>query len=191
MNPKIRLLALIAALGVAACDSSSTTPSAVVSTAELPADDVIYGVSHVMTRSGIRSAVLDGDTAYLHENGQRLDLKGVKLKFFAENGRETGTLTSKTGEYNVRDGVFVARGNVVLDTQGPEGTRHLETEELHYTVNSDQLWSDVPFVLQENGRTTRGSSFRSDAKFQKWSVEGASTSGGLPQAGGDGAGISF
>jgi LPS export ABC transporter protein LptC len=164
---------------LAGCQKEATTPSATADAAQLPADQVIYGLQHVMTDAGVRTAVLNSDTAYLQEEGERFDLVGVRLRFYDENGRESGHLTSKTGEYNVRGGAFVARGNAVLITQGENGPRELETEELHYDVESGELWSDVPFVLRESGRTTRGSSFRSDARFRTWTVSGATTEGGL------------
>jgi LPS export ABC transporter protein LptC len=173
---------MLAAL-LAACGNESTTPAPVTDASELPADNIIQGLRHVMTKDGVRTGVLNSDTAYLYETGRRLDLRDVRLEFFNEVGAQTGTLTSETGEYDVGTGSFVARGNVVLITQGQDGERRLETEELHYDVPGDRLWSDQPFVLNQNGRVTRGTSFRSDARFQSWSVTEARTEGGLPNAG--------
>lgn len=172
---------LLLAVLLAACKSESVTPSAVAG-AQLPSDDVIYGLHHVMTKAGVQTGVLDGDTAYLRESGQKFDLRGVRLRFFNASGAESGTLTAKTGEYSTGTGSFVARGNAVLVTQGPNGTRRVVTDELHYDTKTDQLWSDKPFVMTEGGRETRGRNFRSDSKFQTFSVSGARTSGGLPQA---------
>lgn len=187
-SPFTLLLLLAAAL--AGCGDEATTPQAVADAAELPADQVIYQTRHVMTKDGVRAAVLEGDTAYLREADGWLDLVGVRLQFFGENGAESGLLTSDTGEYNLREGSFVARGNAVLVTYGQNGQqRVLQTEELHYDVPGDQLWSEVPFVLEEGGRTTRGTKFRSDSQFQTWSVSGATTEGGAAQP--DGGGISF
>ena len=177
---------VLAALALAACERESTTPAAVADAAQLPADQVIYGLKHNMTRDGLRTGALRSDSAYMFETGRKLDLKGVELHFYGENGQETGVLTSTSGEYDTQSGSFVARGEVLLITHGP--SRRLETEELHYDVPGDQLWSDVPFVLREGERVTRGTRFRSDSKFQTWSVSNAETSGGLPQSGG---GVSF
>lgn len=181
-------LLLVAALAVGGCGSESTTPSAVTDASDLPADQIVYALRHNMTKDGIRTGVLTSDTAYMYETGQNLDLRGVSLEFYGDTGAPTGTLTSRTGEYELRTGSFVARGEVVLVTQGPNGSRRLETEELHYDVRGDRLWSDQPFVLVEGGRTTRGNSFRSDASFRNWEVAGARTEGGLPSGG---SGISF
>lgn len=178
----------IAVAAAAGCEQRSTTPPATADVTRLPADQVIYGTEHVMTRNGVRTALLEGDSAYLQDNNNRFEIHGVHLKFFAENGRETGDLTSHEGEYEVGEGLFVAKGDVVLVTQGPSGPRRLETEELHYRVQGDELWSDEPFVMHEGGRTTRGTSFRSDAKFQSFSITEAKTEGGLPEPEG---GVSF
>jgi len=186
----LRQLAMLLATAVvlAGCGSESTTPGVAANVADLPADNVIHGLIHRMTKDGIRTGELRGDTAYLFETDRRLDLQGVNLTFYGENGQQTGTLTSTTGEYRMGTGSFVARGNVVLITQSPTGNRRVETEELHYDVPGDELWSDVAFVMTEGARVTRGSSFRSDASFERWSVTDARTSGGAPQTGG---GITF
>lgn len=188
MRTLLSFVALGLAVSLAGCGTQATTPSQVTDASGLPADNVIFGVEHNMTREGVRTGVLQSDSAYLYEANRRMDLRGVELRFYGDNGVESGTLTSQTGEYDMGTGSFVARGDVVLITSGPEGQRRLETQELHFDVERDRLWSDVPFVMREGSRTTRGNSFRSDSKFRNWSVTGAETSGGLPQSGG---GISF
>ncbi|HET8654990.1 MAG TPA: LPS export ABC transporter periplasmic protein LptC [Longimicrobiaceae bacterium] len=175
------LLVLAVCLALGGCAQDAATPSAVTDVSKLPADDIMFGLHHVMTTNGVRTAVLDADTAYLRESGQVFDLVGVHLQFYNDSGRQTGTLTSRTGNYDVRQGNFTAIGNVVLDTENENGPLHLETEKLTYAQSQDQLWSDVPFVMTQNGQTTRGQSFRSDTKFENWTVKGATTTGGLPE----------
>jgi hypothetical protein len=46
----------------------------------------------------------------------------------------------------------------------------------------------VDFVMTRGAQITRGSSFRSDARFETWSVTNARTEGGVPQGSG---GVSF
>jgi LPS export ABC transporter protein LptC len=175
-----RILATVALLAVlAGCGRESTTPGAIADAADLPADNVIHGLTHRVTRDGVRTALLQGDTAYLYESDRRFDIEGVNLTFFHESGQESGTLTSSTGEYRMGTGAFIARGNVVLITRGEQGTRRVETEELHYDVQGDQIWSDVDFVMREGGRTTRGTSFRSDTRFESWTIDEARTEGGV------------
>lgn len=171
---KTRLSALLATLvlATAACQQKSTTPTATSSVEDMRADQIIYGLKHTMTSNGVRSAVLHGDTAYVQQDGRRFDLTGVQLEFFDSLGHASGNLTSKSGEYRVDTGDFTARGTVVLVIKDANGQRRLTTEELHFEPNSDQVWSPVPFVLVENGQTSRGKSFRSDSRFRNLSAQG-------------------
>lgn len=167
------LSVLLMVLWVAACKDETTAPGTLVDDADLPADQIMYQLRHVMTNNGVRTALLVSDSAYVRDADRRLDLLGVDLDFFDSNGRSSGKLTSETGEYDIRSGSFVARGGVVLITTGARGQRRLETEELHYDRDADQLWSDVPFTMTENGATTRGTSFRSDSQFRNFTIQGA------------------
>lgn len=180
--------ALSFALALAACQGEATAPARVGDAPVLPEDNVLYGVHHVMTKNGVRSSVLDADSAYAREESNSLDLMGVRLSFYTETGVESGTLTSKTGTYNMGVGEFNARDSVVLVTRTPNGTRRIATEALNYNLKTDMLSSDLPFVMTEGGRTTRGSRFRSEGRGGSVSVSDAETSGGLPQGEG---GLSF
>jgi LPS export ABC transporter protein LptC len=172
MTIRIATLALLALTGtLAACQPEATLPAQ--STGDLPADQIVYGLRHAMTQEGIRKAVLQSDSAYVVDDGRRFDLHSVNLEFFDETGRRAGELTSIEGEYATATGLFVARGTVVLVTTGPQGNRRLETEELHYDPNADQIWSPVPFVMREGGQTSRGQSFRSDTQFRNFTIQGA------------------
>jgi LPS export ABC transporter protein LptC len=173
---------------LAGCQESSTTPSAVTNTASLPADQVLYGLHHVMTKDGVRSSVLDGDTALLLEDSQALNIVGVHLTFYDLNGAESGKLTAKRGTYDVTGGLFVARDDVVLITRGANGPRRIETSELNYQIKTDQLWTEKAFTMTENGRTTKGSSFHTDGHGTNATAKDVKTTGGLPS---DAGGVSF
>ena len=70
---------------------------------------------------------------------------------------------------------LTARGEVVLVV--PFQERRLETEELHYDPELNQLWSDSAFVMNEEGRERAGSSFRSDLEFRDFVVQGSGGTG--------------
>lgn len=160
---------------VAACGDDQANSAELLSPDELPPGDITFGVTHVMTKNGVRSAILEADTAVQQESGRKWDLRGVEIQFFTETGAESGTLTSRKGEYTPGDGSFIARDSVVLITVGPSGRRQLETEELFYDVQSEQIWSDSSFVLNDASGTSRGSSFRSDVNGEKWTAVGLET----------------
>lgn len=167
------IVLLLAIIALSACGGETTSPAGTLDENELPADQIVYGLRHVMTTEGVRKAVLLSDTAYLREDGRRFDLQGVDLDFYDESGVPAGELTSETGEYQMTTGEFTARGNVVLITEGANGVRRLETEELHYSPDADQIWSDEPFVLREGGEVSRGLSFQSDTQFENFTIQGA------------------
>jgi LPS export ABC transporter protein LptC len=170
---------LIFTMMLVACQQISTTPSEITN-ADMQADAVAYGVKHVMTRNGVRVSELRADTAFQASTGHSMNLQGVRLTFFTENGIEGGNLTSRAGEYNLETGQFTALGDVVLVTTGPTGTRRLQSELLNYDLKTDEIWTDSRFTLTEGSRVTRGTSFRSDGKFENWTVRNAETEGGLP-----------
>lgn len=172
-----------ALLPLAACGEDSTTPAAGVETFDLPADQIGYHVDMRLTNRGVLGAVLNSDTVFSFSHSRRHDLRGVSVIFFDENGGEAGRLTSRTGDYDTASGIFIARSDVVLISSGPEGERRLETEELHYHIRDDRLWTEEPFVLYEGDRTTRGTRFSTDAKFTAWEVTGIETQGNLGEEG--------
>jgi LPS export ABC transporter protein LptC len=174
------ILMFLAAGSMAGCAGETTTPSAPPDAFELPADQVASRIQLRMTNQGVVTAVLSADTAFTHENSRKLDMLGVQVDFKTETGSDAGTLTSRTADYDTSRKMFVARGTVVLVTRGPEGDRRLETEELNYDLNGDQIWTNQPFSLLEAGRTSRGSSFRTDSKFQVWETTGLQTHGTVP-----------
>jgi LPS export ABC transporter protein LptC len=172
------LLPLAAAAALAACRGETTPPAAqTAAQIEASADQIIYGMRHKVTTEGVRKADLRSDTAYTRPGDPIVRLKGVRLTFFDENGRQTGELTSKTGEYNLGAGMMIARGNAVLALSGPKGPRVIETEELHYEQRADRVWSEKATTMKEAGQTYRGNSFTSDTKFENVTVQQLTTTG--------------
>lgn len=171
------LLLVVAMFALAACGQQSTTPTISDEAFDLGADQVGFFVTMQITEKGIRTAELTADTVYTFEETQRMDMRGVKVVFFREDGSEGGTLTSHTADYGANDNSFIARENVVLITPTPNGERRLETEELNFDLAGDRLWTDSPFVVHEDGRVTRGTRFTTDSKFRTWDVSGLQTEG--------------
>ena len=174
-NPTGLTVMLTLAL-LAGCDDSERS-SEVLSPDDLPPGDITFGLTHTMTREGVRSAVVEADTAVQQRDGRRWDLRGVEIQFFTDTGAESGTLTSRSGEYQPDDGSFIARQDVVLITESNGTSRRLETEELHYDVKTEQIWSDSAWVLDEGGQISRGTSFRSDVHGEQWTAIGLETEG--------------
>jgi LPS export ABC transporter protein LptC len=158
--------ALTAALALTAC-TGVQGPSAEGYVA-LPADQVTIGLVQVIETNGVRSAVLRADTAYMFNDSAKAHLRGVYLVLYDEEGTESTTLRSLTGELDTNTEAMVARGSVVLIAEA--GARRIETEEFHFDPARDRIWSPVSFVMNRNGSITRGRSFESDAKFVNFRV---------------------
>ncbi len=184
----LRFLLVPGLVLLAACGKEAAVPTQQDRLAKLNVDQVIYGLEHVMTTGGVRKANLHGDTAYFKDADSRVDLKGVRLDFFNETtGAGSGSLTSRTGKYDMRTGAMTANGNAVLTIQGEKGPRVITSEELNYDVAGNRIWSSKPTVMKENGKEVgRGTSFESDAKFQNLTVRNAQGSGPAPTGSGGG-----
>lgn len=170
------LVVLLAGLTAFGCDDTGETPVVADEAQEIEADNVVYGMSQVLTEEGVREARVRADTAYFFEDSSAVHLIGVDLTVFSEEtGDERAAVTSERGRLDTRSRGMVGRGDVVL--QIFEGNRTIRTEVLHYEPRTDRIWSDTFTVMEEAGRVTCGVSFRSDLEFRSVTIENARTTG--------------
>lgn len=160
-------------LGIGACSEEGDTPMVAEDLVEIEADNVVYGMTQVLTREGVREAVLEADTAYFYQDSSAVHLRGVEMTLFQEDGRERAQVIADRGRLDSGSQGMVGRGNVVLTITGEE--RRIETDELHYSSAGDRIWSDTYTIMEEDGEVTCGSSFRSDLEFQNVYIENART----------------
>jgi LPS export ABC transporter protein LptC len=149
-------LAALAWLG-AAC-SGSDQPPTTVAVAD-SADQIGYGVTHYLTMDGVRRMRLEADSAYAYFNAQRYRLFGLRVTFYAPDGRETSTLTALGGTYDWQTGDMEARGDVVAVSPDE---RRLTTSVLHYDRRADQISGPEPFVWTTPQQRVEGEAFTSD-----------------------------
>lgn len=160
-------------LGIGACSEDGDTPVVAEDLVEIEADNVVYGMTQVLTREGVREAVLEADTAYFYQDSSAVHLRGVEMTLFQEDGQERARVIADRGRLDSGSQGMVGRGNVVLTITGEE--RRIETDELHYSSAGDRIWSDTYTIMEEDGEVTCGSSFRSDLEFQNVYIENART----------------
>ncbi len=164
------------ALGAAACQNQAPVESLAEAERFLGADMVTTGGLHTITNAeGIRSAYLQFDTMFQWNDSTRQALRGVDLTVYNPDGSERGRVTALRGTFDPRGESLTAQGGVVLVV--PLDGRRLETEELHYDPELQQLWSDSAFVMYEGTQTREGCSFRTDLSFQTFSVAGMAGGG--------------
>ncbi|MBI4519379.1 MAG: LPS export ABC transporter periplasmic protein LptC [Gemmatimonadetes bacterium] len=161
----------------AACGDERNSPVASAELVSLPADQVVYGLSHYMTTQGVRQAHVRADTAYFYEDSATVQMRGVTMTVYGELGQDRAVVTSAEGWLDSRTELMRARGRVVVVSQDQD--KRIETEELFYDPRGDRIWSTVATLLREGGRTLRGSGFESDGQLQNIRVTDARSEGVL------------
>src|SRR5262245_66494283 len=78
-------VALCAGFAILACQEEVVRPSVTLDAADT-ADQVLYGMQHYVTDQGIRRSLVEADTAYVYQNTQMVEMRGVKLTFYNLNG---------------------------------------------------------------------------------------------------------
>jgi LPS export ABC transporter protein LptC len=156
-------LALACVLGGALPACSSLDQPPVTATAADSADQIGYGVFHYMTSDGVRRLKLEADSAYMYERTQRHRLFGIRVTFYAPDGRETSTLTAIAGHYDWRTGNMEAQGDVVVVS--PD-SRRLETTLLQYERSADRIVGPQPFVWITPEQRVEGDAFTSDPELR-------------------------
>lgn len=127
------------------------------------ADQVVYGLNHLLTVEGVLRTRLQAATARFYQATQSADLDSVKVTFYSPEGRETSTLTARGGKYDWRSGNMEARGNVVAVT--PDG-RRLRTSVLLYRRHDQAIEGPNDFVFDAPGQHLEGEGFTSDPDFR-------------------------
>jgi LPS export ABC transporter protein LptC len=162
-------LLLLGMLGAKCPRKPDAAVPARAATAVLPdsAENVIHGGRVVLTDRGVSSGELLADTVYVYEGGMRLELRQVHVTFFTTQGKKDGVLTSRQGTFNQRLSRLEARGNVIVLA---EDGRRLDTEQLVYDQQRNQIFSDSAFVLNQPPRQISGIGFESDPKLSTFKV---------------------
>ena len=152
-----------------ACREEPATLVAGENVQRLDADYVVYGSESVLTVDGVRSGTVLADSAYVYEGQAENHLFGVFMTLFDELGAVRARLTSNTGVLHQRTDRMVARGNVILIVEAQN--LRIESPELHYDPTGERIRSDSATTVVQDGRTTRGTAFRSDLELRNWSLE--------------------
>jgi LPS export ABC transporter protein LptC len=151
---------VLTAAAFAACQDVQEPGTAQAAPLPDSADQMLMGITTVLTDGGVRRADLKADTALMYDNSTRTELRKVDAVFYTATGTKDATLTSREGTYNMRLGTMEARGDVVvISTTG----RRLTTPELRYDPGRNEVSSDSAFRLtMSDGRVLSGIGFVSD-----------------------------
>jgi LPS export ABC transporter protein LptC len=159
-----RILPLLLVLAVA-CSNSGTTPPKANSADSLAPDQTMTAMKTYLVRNGIRTSLVEADTAYINQQTHNADLVALRITFFdSTSGRTISVVTSKTGKYDMERQSLDARGNVIAVTS-PEG-KILKTEHLVYDKVQDRIHSDTAFTVTGPTENVSGSAFEADPGFK-------------------------
>lgn len=170
---RLPVLVLALALAAGGCSGDADTPVVAGDLVEMDADNVVYGMTQILTREGVREGTVRADTAFFYRDSSAVQLRGVHMSLYDENGAERAEVTANRGRLDMDSQDMVGRGEVVLRIPG--GDRRIETQELHYSSVEERIWSDTTTVMEEQGRVTCGTAFRSDLEFTDVVIERART----------------
>jgi LPS export ABC transporter protein LptC len=153
---------LSVALLVVACEQQAEPPTADDATANMGADQVMFGVEHFVTGNGVVRGKLVSDTAFMYEDSALVRVRPVNLTLFDDDGAIAGEVSARSGVLNTRTQVMVATGSVVVEETGGD---RIETEELHFDPNRDRVWSVVATTIHRQGSILRGTGFTSNTQL--------------------------
>jgi LPS export ABC transporter protein LptC len=155
------IVVITAALMAAAC---ADTKSAAITTRRQTfadsADQIAFNGRWLITDKGMQRAQMTTDTAFFFDENTRVESRGnVRGLFYSSTGVLDAVMTSRMSTYNMRTGILIARGDVMINSV--DG-RRLTTQYLKYDQRVNQISSDSAFVLTEPGKSMEGIGFTSD-----------------------------
>ena len=169
------IFAALVAILAAACHSGTEPRVTAANPLADSADQVMFGISTMITNQGVLRAQLKADTAYFFDGNSRIEVRNERTLFYTNTGQQSAVLTSREGTYRVQIGQMVARHDVLVTTT--DGKR-LTTQELNSNEQTNQVSSDSAFVLTEPDRQVRGVGFVSDPELTNFTVKRVMTGSG-------------
>jgi len=159
----------------AACGKPAPTRATQQNAAADSADQVMAGVTTVLTSGGVRQATLEADSAFVYESSGRTAVKKVKVTFYTPEGVQQSVLNADSGWYEARSGNMEGRGNVVVVRA--DGSR-LNTSRLLYEPQKNQVSTDQPYTYIEGEHRVQGTGFTSDPSFRNIATQAVHGTGG-------------
>ena len=160
------LLIIIASIG---CENDPTVVKQLTKEVELPVSstknvEMLYTDS-ARLRAKVKAPRRD---TYLGEKERIEFTEGVEVKFYGEDGSESGELKAKYAINNTKSEQMIARNNVQLVNK-LEGKR-LETEELIWDQKSGRIYSDKFSKITSKQEVIYGDGFESNQDFSQYRI---------------------
>ncbi len=143
------------------CGRTPVAPSPAKRTRADSASQKLFGLHAPMTHNGVTRGIVRADSAFVYEEGMRLELQGVRADMEGPTGLPLGALTAKSGVITLADSRITLRGNVEMtSTSG----RQLQTPELVFDLVQNRVLGDSAYTIRatKSARPTTGTGFVAD-----------------------------
>ena len=157
----MRYALLLLVLVIAACKDRGVQPKRTV--AADSADQVYAGMTTTIVRNGVRQSLVYADSAWMYQQRQVFDLKGMTVTMFDTSGAVLSKITADKGIYRIRDRFLDARGQVVATSSGG---KVLKTEHLIFDNPRNLIASDTAFTSTSPQGNVSGARFEADPGFR-------------------------
>jgi LPS export ABC transporter protein LptC len=134
-------------------------------------DQIIENGTHVVTREGVKRAVLQARQIEFYNAEAKVEADTMEMTFFDARGVEESRLTARYGEIDQRTEDVLARGDVMVVAS--DGTR-ISGEELRYDSAADRITSDQPVTIVREGNRIQGDGVEADPALTSIRVTGSS-----------------
>jgi LPS export ABC transporter protein LptC len=134
-------------------------------------DQIIENGTHVVTREGVKRAVLQARQIEFYNAEAKVEADTMEMTFFDARGLEESRLTARYGEIDQRTEDVMARGDVMVVAS--DGTR-ISGEELRYDSAADRITSDLPVTIVREGNRIQGDGVEADPALTSIRITGSS-----------------
>ncbi len=160
---------------VAGCQGNELAPRRPLTTQSDPQervpDQIIEQGTHIMTREGVKKAVMTARRIFFYNVEGKVESDSVRVTFFDVNGVEQSWLNADHGEIDQRTNDMTARGNVLVVSK--DGSR-IQGDELRYDATRDLIVSDKPVTIFERNNRIQGKGVEADPALTNIRMTGTS-----------------
>ncbi|WKN32633.1 LPS export ABC transporter periplasmic protein LptC [Porifericola rhodea] len=112
---------------------------------------------------------LTADRQLEFESGDREFPEGIHIEFYEKKDEsKNASITANQGFFNKKENKYTATGDVVV--QNFKSGEKLETEELHWEPNKNEIYTDRYVEITTNGDILMGEGLTADESFTNWKI---------------------
>jgi LPS export ABC transporter protein LptC len=169
------LLAVGVGMAAGGCQGNELAPRRPLTTQtesqERVPDQIIEEGTHVLTREGVKKAILNARRIYFYNAEGKVEADSVRVTFYDANGIEQSRLNADRGEIDQRTSDMIARGKVLVVSE--DGSR-IQGDELRYDAARDLIVSTRPVTVFQKTNRIQGQGVETDPGLTNIRMTGTS-----------------